>query len=53
MTTTTPMSDVATAIARYAQRFHAACDGHHVASPLGAWLLLALCASASTGRDPR
>jgi hypothetical protein len=36
--------------ARYAQRMHAAIgDGHHVASPLGAWLLLALCARAATG----
>lgn len=37
-------------LARYAERFHAVLgDGHHVASPLGAWLLLALCASASSG----
>jgi hypothetical protein len=37
-------------LTRYAERFHAlAGDGHHVASPLGAWLLLALCAPASTG----
>ena len=51
MTTTTPMSDVATAVSRYAARLHRACGtGHHVASPLGAWLLLALCAPASTGR---
>ena len=35
----------------YAARFHATVrGGHHVASPLGAWLLLALCAPASTGR---
>ncbi|OON27831.1 hypothetical protein BSA16_30170 [Micromonospora sp. Rc5] len=34
-------------LARYAARLHgAAGDRHHVASPLGAWLLLALCASA-------
>ncbi|MEV4281749.1 hypothetical protein [Actinoplanes xinjiangensis] len=40
--------DVNGAIARYAQRFHATVgEEHHVASPLGAWLLLALCASAS------
>ncbi|MEU8238436.1 hypothetical protein AB0C07_09335 [Actinoplanes missouriensis] len=40
--------DVAGAVARYAQRFHATIgERHHVASPLGAWLLLALCASAS------
>jgi hypothetical protein len=48
---TIPMVDVATAVTRYADRFHRACgSGHHIASPLGAWLLLALCASASTGR---
>ena len=35
----------------YATRFHATISGgHHVASPLGAWLLLALCAPASSGR---
>ncbi|WP_229402063.1 hypothetical protein [Micromonospora okii] len=34
-------------LARYAARLHASIGGrHHVASPLGAWLLLALCASA-------
>jgi hypothetical protein len=50
MTTTT--SDVAAAVSAYARRFHAIGGAtHHVASPLGAWLLLALCASASTGRD--
>jgi Serpin (serine protease inhibitor) len=41
-------------LARYAERLHAAIgDGHHVASPLGAWLLLALCAPAArgSGRD--
>src|SRR5258707_987965 len=41
-------TDVAAPLARYARRFHAAIGaGHHVASPLGAWLLLALCATAS------
>jgi hypothetical protein len=36
------------AVAGYARRLHAAAgSGHHVASPLGAWLLLALCAPAS------
>ncbi|MEV6301395.1 hypothetical protein AB0M02_18440 [Actinoplanes sp. NPDC051861] len=36
------------ALARYAERFHAEIGaGHHVASPLGAWLLLALTASAA------
>jgi hypothetical protein len=39
-------------VARYARRLHAlAGDRHHVASPLGAWLLLALCAQASQGRS--
>ncbi|MFF3854289.1 hypothetical protein [Micromonospora sp. NPDC002575] len=33
-------------LARYAARLHASIgDRHHVASPLGAWLLLALCAA--------
>lgn len=37
-------------IARYAGTFHEVIgDGHHVASPLGAWLLLALCAPGVTG----
>jgi hypothetical protein len=36
------------AVAGYARRLHAAAGpGHHVASPLGAWLLLALCAPAT------
>jgi hypothetical protein len=39
--------DWITALSRYAERLHAtAGDRHHVASPLGAWLLLALAASA-------
>jgi hypothetical protein len=39
-------------VARYAGRLHAAVgDRHHVASPLGAWLLLALAAPASAGDD--
>src|SRR5215475_3534678 len=43
---------VADCVARYAVRLHAAIgDRHHVASPLGAWLLLALAAPASTGED--
>jgi hypothetical protein len=37
-------------IARYAERLHArAGTHHHVASPLGAWLLLALVGTASSG----
>lgn len=44
------MSTVAAAVIRYADRFHRAVGaGHHVASPLGAWLLLALVAPASQG----
>jgi hypothetical protein len=43
---------VADCVTRYAARLHAAVgDRHHVASPLGAWLLLALAAPASTGED--
>jgi hypothetical protein len=43
-------ADLAALVARYAGRLHAAAgEGHHVASPLGAWLLLALCGPASTG----
>ncbi|HEY7325450.1 MAG TPA: hypothetical protein VH520_11560 [Streptosporangiaceae bacterium] len=39
-------------VARYARRLHAAAgERHHIASPLGAWLLLALAAPASTGED--
>jgi len=38
------VTDTAAAVARYAGRLHrVAGEGHHVASPLGAWLLLALC----------
>lgn len=44
---TTTSATLSAALARYAERFHA-CVGtaHHVASPLGAWLLLALCGPA-------
>ncbi|RLK25029.1 hypothetical protein DER29_3014 [Micromonospora sp. M71_S20] len=43
-------TDIRTPLARYADRLHAVIgDGHHVASPLGAWLLLALAAPAATG----
>jgi hypothetical protein len=39
-------------LAGYARRLHALAGArHHVASPLGAWLLLALCAQASEGRS--
>jgi hypothetical protein len=44
-------ADIAVPLAGYARRLHAvAGPRHHVASPLGAWLLLALCAPASTGK---
>jgi hypothetical protein len=44
-------TDIVTPLARYARRFHAiAGSRHHVASPLGAWLLLALCGPASGGQ---
>jgi len=46
----TAKTDQAGLIARYAGTFHDVIgDGHHVASPLGAWLLLALCAPATHG----
>lgn len=41
-------------LARYARRLHAAAHPgarHHVASPLGAWLLLALAGPAASGAD--
>jgi len=45
-------ADLAGLVARYARRFHAVIgSGHHVASPLGAWLLLALCAPAASGAE--
>jgi hypothetical protein len=50
MTTTGPY--LAALVASYARRLHAVIgDGHQVASPLGAWLLLALAAPATTGED--
>ncbi|MDZ5446877.1 hypothetical protein U2F26_29820 [Micromonospora sp. 4G57] len=46
------MTSLQQPLARYAERLHAAVDpGHHVASPLGAWLLLALCGPAATGAE--
>jgi hypothetical protein len=49
---TADVSFVAGAVASYADRVHAiAGAGHRVASPLGAWLLLALAAPASAGAD--
>ncbi|MGN6793960.1 MAG: hypothetical protein ACTHJW_16355 [Streptosporangiaceae bacterium] len=51
---TMQVSDVAALVTRYARRFHeVAGSGHHVASPLGAWLLLALCGPATQGEERR
>ncbi len=45
-------SQVASCVSRYAARLHQAIGpGHEVASPLGAWLLLALAGPASDGAD--
>ncbi len=45
-------TDVAACVSGYAARLHAAIGTrHHVASPLGAWLLLALAGPASAGTD--
>lgn len=49
MTTDGPRA-VREAVARYAERFHAAAPaGTHVVSPLGAWVLLGLLAPAAEG----
>jgi hypothetical protein len=43
---------IAECVSAYAARLHAVIgSNHHVASPLGAWLVLALAAPASTGAD--
>jgi hypothetical protein len=48
----TASSDLASLIARYARTLGEVIgDGHHVSSPLGAWLLLALCSPAARGDD--
>ncbi|MEU8087493.1 hypothetical protein AB0B57_28280 [Micromonospora sp. NPDC049101] len=40
-------------LSAYAARLHATIgDRHHVASPLGAWLLLAVCATGADASDP-
>lgn len=49
---TTNVAEVASYVGSYAARLHAvAGPRHHVASPLGAWLLLALAGRASAGPD--
>ena len=51
---TVQASELADLVGRYARRFHeVAGSGHHVASPLGAWLLLALCVPAARGEERR
>jgi hypothetical protein len=46
------LADIATAVARYSERLHAEAGArHHVASPLGAWLLLAVAATAAKGPE--
>ena len=46
------VAELAAAVSRYAERFHApAGSSHHVASPFGGWLLLALAAPAAVGAD--
>jgi len=48
----TGTSIVAECVARYAARLHADIGArHHAASPLGAWLLLALAGPAASGAD--
>lgn len=47
------MSALPDAVRAYADRLHAVIgDGHHIASPLGAWLVLALAASAPGSAPP-
>ena len=49
---TVSTSQVADCVSAYAARLHGVIGAkHHVASPLSAWLLLALAAPASTGTD--
>ncbi|WCN84131.1 hypothetical protein [Micromonospora sp. LH3U1] len=46
-------TDLHVPLSAYAARLHATIgDRHHVASPLGAWLLLAVCATAPPEADP-
>jgi hypothetical protein len=45
-----PQTQLRSALTRYAQRVHqVAGDKHHVASPLGAWILIALCSPLAKG----
>ena len=50
VTTDTDRATLTASLASYARRLQAVIgDRHHVASPLGAWLLLALCGPATEG----
>ena len=52
VTPVTPDASIRAGLISYAGRLHAAIgQRHHVASPLAAWLLLALCAPAAGGAD--
>jgi hypothetical protein len=49
---TVPTAELTAAVSRYAERFHAVAGStHHVASPLGGWLVLALAAPAAAGEN--
>ena len=48
----TETAELLGAVSRYAERFHAAAgSAHHIASPLGGWLVVALAAPAAAGED--
>lgn len=50
----TSISPVTAALCRYASALHAEAEGrHHIASPLGAWLMVALAAGATRGAERR
>jgi len=54
VTSDTDPATLAASLAGYGRRLHAVIgDRHQVASPLGAWLLLALCGPAAGGADRR
>jgi hypothetical protein len=46
-----PTLELPALIAGYAARMHRAASGHHILSPLGAWLLLALVGAGAQGRQ--
>jgi hypothetical protein len=45
-----PTAELPGLIAEYAARMHRAASGHHILSPIGAWLLLALVGPGAEGR---